>query len=102
MIEILKKKPSKKYFKPLLRYQNIRFKKKFSIKVIEDFMKFFPEEGRGRKNFHNKEILNMKAIIYNQIINKGYKINADCIQTVSEQVVNNQILITVSYYKKNV
>ena len=41
-------------------YQNVEFKKKYSIKLIEKFFKEFPEEKRGRKKFKEKEIQNMK------------------------------------------
>ena len=83
-----------------MRYQQIEFKKKINIKLIQDFFKVFPEEKRGRKNFKNKEILNVKSILYNQIIKKGLKIKADCLHTISENLTNDEITIIVSYYKK--
>jgi hypothetical protein len=83
-----------------MRYQQIEFKKKINIKLIQDFFKVFPEEKRGRKNFKNKEILNGKSILYNQIIKKGLKIKADCLYTISENLTNDEITIIVSYYKK--
>jgi hypothetical protein len=83
-----------------MRYQQIEFKKKINIKLIQDFFKVFPEEKRGRKNFKNKEILNVKSILYNQIIKKGLKIKADCLYTISENLTNDEITIIVSYYKK--
>jgi hypothetical protein len=83
-----------------MRYQQIEFKKKINIKLIQDFFKIFPEEKRGRKNFKNKEILNGKFILYNQIIKKALKIKADCLHTISENLTNDEITIIVSYYKK--
>ena len=50
-----KNHPSKKNYKIMPRYQNIKIIKKVSIKIVEDFFKSFPEEKRGRKNFKNKE-----------------------------------------------
>ena len=61
------------------RYENVSFKKKYSIKIIEDFFKKFPEERQGRKNFKDKEVQNIKLLIYSKIIEKGKKIKADCI-----------------------
>ena len=83
------------------RYENVLFQKKYSIKVIEDFFKKFPEERQGRKNFKDKEIQNVKLLIYSKIIEKGNKIKADCIGNIKEKVSPTIISITVSYYKKN-
>ena len=53
------------------RYENISFQQKYSIKIITDFFQKFPEEKQGRKNFKNKEIQNVKLLIYEKIIKKG-------------------------------
>ena len=82
-------------------YQNVEFKKKFSIKLIEKFFKEFPEEKRGRKKFKEKEIQNIKHLIYDKIFQKGIKINADCIGSIREKVDKELITIKVSFYKKN-
>ena len=37
------------------RYQNVEFKKKYSIELLERFFKEFPEEKRGRKNLKIKK-----------------------------------------------
>ncbi len=101
MIEIYKNKPPKKHFSPLKRYQNIEFKQKYSIKLIEEFFKKFPEEKRGRKKFKEKEIQNTKLLIYNKIIEKGVKIKADCIACLKEKVIKDIVIITVTYFKKD-
>ena len=82
-------------------YQNFEFKKKYSIKLIEKFFKEFPEEKRGRKKFKEKEIQNIKHLIYDKIFQKGIKINADCIGSIREKVDKELITIKVSFYKKN-
>ena len=38
------------------RYQNVEFKKKYSIEILKTFFKDFPEEKRGRKRFKEREI----------------------------------------------
>ena len=81
-------------------YQNIEFKKKYSITLIEKFFKEFPEK-RGRKKFKEKEIQNIKHLIYDKIFQKGIKINADCIGSIKEKVDKGLITIKVSFYKKN-
>ena len=101
MIEIYKNKPPKNVFLPIKRYQNVSFVKKYGIDFIESFFQEFPEEKRGRKNFKKKEILNQKALIYEEIIQKALKINAVCIGSIKEQVSNDLIKITVSFFKKN-
>ena len=83
------------------RYENVSFQKKYSIKIIEDFFKKFPEERQGRKNFKNKEIQNIKLLLYGKIIEKGNKIKADCIGKIKEKISPTTISIIVSYYKKN-
>ena len=82
-------------------YQNFEFKKKYSIKLIEKFFKEFPEEKRGRKKFKEKEIQNIKHLIYDKIFQKGIKINADCIGSIKEKVDKELITIKVSFFKKN-
>jgi len=82
------------------RYENVLFKQQYSIKIIEDFFRNFPEEKRGRKNFKDKEIQNVKLLIYEKIIKKGYKIKADCVGNIKEKTLPENITITVSYFKK--
>ena len=83
------------------RYENVAFHEKYSIKILEDFFKKFPEEKQGRKNFKDKEIQNVKLLIYEKIIKKGYKIKADCIGNIKEKTLPKNITITVSYFKKH-
>ena len=101
LIALYKSKPPLKKYKPLLRYQNLVFKKKIDLNMISDFFSVFPEERRGRKNFRLKEILNVKALLYNQIIRKGKLIHADCIGSISEKILGNSVIIRVSYFKNN-
>ena len=82
------------------RYQNISFQHQYSIKIIENFFQKFPEEKQGRKNFKDKEIQNVKLLIYEKIIKKGYKIKADCVGNIKEKTLPKNIIITVSYFKK--
>jgi hypothetical protein len=83
------------------KYENVSFQQKYSIKIIEDFFRKFPEEKQGRKNFKNKEIQNVKLLIYEKIIKKGDKVKADCIGNIKEKISPNNITITVSYFKKH-
>ena len=83
------------------RFQNIEFKKRHSIKVLDRFFKEFPEEKRGRKKFKEKEIQNVKHLIYEEIFQKGIKIKADCIGSIKEKVDKDLIIIKVSFFKKN-
>ena len=83
------------------RFQNIEFKKRYSIKVLERFFKEFPEEKRGRKKFKEKEIQNIKHLIYEEIFQKGIKIKADCIGSIKEKVDKDLITIKVSFFKNN-
>ena len=83
------------------RYQNVEFKQKYTIKLLENFFKEFPEEKRGRKKFKEKEIQNIKHLIYDKIFQKGIEINADCIGSIKEKVDKELITIKVSFYKKN-
>ena len=100
MIEIFKNNPPKKYYKEIKRYQNVEFKKKYSIELLERFFREFPEEKRGRKKFKDKEIQNIKHLIYENIFRKGIKIKADCIGLIREKVDRNIITIKVSFLKK--
>ena len=84
-----------------MNYQNIEFKEKYSITLIEKFFEKFPEEKRGRKKFKEKEILNQKALIYEEIFQKALKIKSICIGSIKEQVSKDIIKITVSFFKKN-
>ena len=69
--------------------------------MVNDFFKEFPEEKRGRKNFKKKEIQNIKALIYEEIFQKAIQIKADCIGSIKEKVLNDKIMITVSFFRKN-
>ena len=100
MIEIFKNTPPKSKFVIIKKYENVSFQQKYSIKMIEDFFKKFPEEKRGRKNFKDKEVLNVKLLIYGKILEKSNKIKADCIENIKEQIYSKVIKITVSYFKK--
>ena len=82
-------------------YQNVEFKRKYSIEILEKFFKEFPEEKRGRKKFKDKEIQNAKHLIYENIFQKGIKIKADCIGLIKEKVDRELITIKVSFFKKN-
>jgi len=83
------------------KYENISFQHQYSIKFIEDFFQKFPAEKQGRKNFKDKEIQNVKLLIYEKIIKKGYKIKADCVGNIKEKTLPKNITITVSYFKKH-
>ena len=37
------------------RYENIKFIQKYTIELIDEFFKKFPEEKRGRKKFKKKK-----------------------------------------------
>ena len=101
MIEIFKNNPPKNDYILMKRYQNVEFKKKYSIKLLEQFFKEFPEEKRGRKRFKDKEIQNVIHLIYDEIFQKGIKIKADCIGLIKEKIDKELITIKVSFYKKN-
>ena len=101
MIEIFKNKPPKDHYILMKRYENVVFKKKFSIELLDIFFKDFPEEKRGRKRFKEKEIQNTKHLIYESIIQKSIKINADCIGVIKEEVDKDLVSIKVSFFKKN-
>lgn len=83
------------------RYQNINFIREFDIDIVESFFRYYPEEKRGRKKFKDKEILNQKALIYEEIFQKAIKIKADCIGSIKENVSKNIITIKVSFFKDN-
>ena len=83
------------------KYENISFQHQYSIKIIEDFFQKFPEEKQGRKNFKDKEIQNVKLLIYEKIFKKGNKIKADCIGNITEKTSPEKITITVSYFKNH-
>ena len=83
------------------RYENVSFQQKYSIKMLEDFFKKFPEEKQGRKNFKDKEVQNVKLLLYGKILEKGNKIKADCIGDIKENTSPTSISITVSYFKKH-
>jgi len=100
LTEIFKNTPPKSKFVVMKKYENVSFQQKYSIKMIEDFFKKFPEEKRGRKNFKDKEVLNVKLLIYGKIFEKSNTIKADCIGNIKEQIFSKVIKITVSYFKK--
>ena len=83
------------------KYENVLFQQKYSIKIITDFFEKFPEEKQGRKNFKDKEIQNVKLLMYEKILAKGDRIKADCIGNIREKTLPKNITITVSYFKKN-
>ena len=83
------------------RYQSVEFKQKYSIKLLESFFKEFPEEKRGRKKFKEKEIQNVKNLLYEKIFQKAIKIRADCIGSIKEKVDKELIKIKVSYFRNN-
>ena len=83
------------------RYQNVEFKSKYSIDLLLKFFKKFPEEKRGRKKFRDKEIQNVKHLLYERIFQKGISIKADCIGLIKEKVDKELITIKVSFFKKN-
>ena len=83
------------------KYENIEFKQEYSIELIEKFFKEFPEERRGRKKFKEKEIQNVKLLIYEKILQKGIRVHADCVGSIKEKVDKEFIIITVTYFKKN-
>ena len=101
MIDIYKNKPPKSVYLSMQRYENIQFKQKYSIKLIEEFFKKFPEEKRGRKKFKEKAIQNTKILIYEKILQKGLNIKADCVGSIKEKVDRELIIITVTYFKKH-
>ena len=101
MIDIFKNKPPKQKYSPMKRYQNINFIREFDIDIVESFFRNYPEEKRGRKKFKEKEILNQKALIYEEIFQKAIKIKADCIGSIKENVSKNIITIKVSFFKDN-
>ncbi len=101
MIDIFQNKPPKRDYKQLKRYQNKTFIKKYSLNIVYDFFKEYPEEKRGRKNFKNKDIQNVKALIYEEIFQKAIAIKADCIGSIKENVSKEKIMITVSFFRKN-
>ena len=101
MIEIFKNNPPKNDYILMKRYQNVDFKKKYSLKLLEQFFKEFPEEKRGRKRFKDKEIRNVIHLIYDEIFQKGIKIKADCIGLIKEKIDKELITIKVSFFKKN-
>ncbi len=101
MIDIFKNKPPKRDYKQLKRYQNKTFIRRFSLNLVYDFFKEYPEEKRGRKNFKNKEVQNVKALIYEEIFQKAIAIKADCIGSIKENVSKEKIMITVSFFRKN-
>ena len=83
------------------RYQNVEYKSKYSIDLLLKFFKKFPEEKRGRKKFRDKEIQNVKHLLYEKIFQKGKGIKADCIGLIKEKVDKELITIKVSFFKKN-
>ena len=83
----------------MIKYQNMVFKKNYSMEILMNYFNQFPEEKRGRKKFKEKEIQNTKLLIYDEIIKTGHKIKANCLGRIQEKTIKNLIQITVSYYK---
>ena len=83
------------------RFQNVEFKKQYSIKLLDKFFIEFPEEKRGRKKFKEKEIQNVKHLLYEKILQKGMRIDADCVGLIKEKVDRENVIISVSFFKKN-
>ena len=83
------------------KYENVLFQEQYSIEIIDDFFQKFHEEKRGRKNFKDKEIQNVKLLIYEKIIKKGNIIKADCVGNIKEKTDPKNITITVSYFRKH-
>ena len=75
------------------KYENVLFQEQYSIEIIDDFFQKFPEEKRGRKNFKDKEIQNVKLLIYEKIIKKGNIIKADCVGNIKEKTDPKNITI---------
>jgi hypothetical protein len=72
LIEIFKNTPPKSKFILMKNTKMFLFQQQYSIKIIEDFFQKFPEEKQGRKKFKDKEIQNVKLLIYEKIIKKGH------------------------------
>ena len=83
------------------RYQNLEFRHRYTLELIEGFFKEFPEEKRGRKKFKEKEIQNVKHLLYEKILQKGMRIDADCVGLIKEKVDRENVIISVSFFKKN-
>ena len=77
------------------------FKNNIQLKLLTIFFKNFLKKNRGRKNFKDKEIQNVKLLIYEKIIKKGNIIKADCVGNIKEKTDPKNITITVSYFKKH-
>ena len=101
MIEVFNKSISLKKYKPITKYQNVIFKEKVNIDNITQFFLKFPEEKRGRKNFYSKDVMNTKTLLYNEIFKKAKTVKANCIASIKEKLINDEVIITVSFYKKN-
>ena len=100
MIEVFNKSISLKKYKPITKYQNVIFKEKVNIDNITQFFLKFPEEKRGRKNFYSKEVMNTKTLLYNEIFKEAKTVKANCIASIKEKLINDEVIITVSFYKK--
>ena len=99
MIEIFKNTPPKSKFLPMANHQNVVFQKTYSLEILKNFFRQFPEEKSGRKKFKQKEIQNTKLLIYDEVLKKAYKVKATCVGRIKEKIIKNLIQITVSYYK---
>jgi hypothetical protein len=55
LIKIFKNTPPKSKFILIKRYENVLFQQKYSIKLLEDFFKKFPEEKQGEKTSKKKK-----------------------------------------------
>ena len=101
MIEIFKNRPPKDCYISMKKYQNVEFKQRYSMQILNNFFKQFPEEKRGRKRFKEKEIQNIKHLLYEKILQKAIKVSADCVGSIKESVNSELITIKVSFFKKN-
>ena len=99
-MKIIKNNPSKKTFRLMRRYENVKIMKKVSTRIVDDFFKIFPEEKRGRKSFKSKEREIMSLIAYDELIKKGLNAKCDCIANVKEKLVKEDLTITASFYKR--
>ena len=100
MIDIIKKLPSRKKFKLVERYRDIKIIKKVSTKLTDDFFKEFPEEKRGRKSFKSKEKEIMTLIAYDELLGKCIKAKCDCIGNMKESLDGEKLEITASFFRK--
>ena len=44
--------------------------------------------------------MNTKTLLYNEIFKKAKTVKANCIASIKEKLINDEVIITVSFYKK--